>query len=154
MTKKKLFILITIVLLLLVGSFGFMRFKKYARTVKDQHCLTTIISSRLFDFNDFTVIVQDGLDKSDFEIINLNSGNVIFKNDKSIKGISNEHGKCRFKLIYQDKEIYEFGHMKYNNWHTNNYELVISGDNDYIDPRLKIFGPDSVSEIYYNRLNK
>ena len=153
MTRKKLFIIISIVLLLLVGSFGFLRFKKYARTVKDQHCLTTRISSRLFDFNDFNVIVQDGLNKNDFEITNLNSGNVIFKTSKSTKGISNKHGKCRFKLIYQDKEIYEFGHMKYNNWHTNNYELVISGDKNYIDPKLTIFGPDTVSEIYYKRLN-
>lgn len=153
MTRKNLFILISIVLLLLVGSVGFLRFKKYAWTVKDQHCLTTRISSRLFDFNDFNVIVQDGLNKNDFEIRNLNSGNVIFKDGKTIKGIKNEYGDCRFRLVYHDKEIYEFVHMKYNNWHTNDYILLINGDTNNIKPKLLVNGPDKDNEIFYKLLD-
>jgi hypothetical protein len=149
MSRKQILILILIIVFLTAGFFGFQQFKQYAETVKEEHCLTTQISSRLFDFNEFNVITEDNLDIDDFKIENLNCGNTIFKDGKSFKGIKNEYGKCMFRLYDKDSPIYDFGHRKYNNWHTNNYSLRIKKDLSNIVLKLTITGPDSLSEIYY-----
>ncbi len=87
MLKKKNLILISI---LLIGVLCFYSFKFYAKEVKNKHCLTTQISSKLFDFNTFELKIDSTLNLSNFEIVNQNSGKKKFTNGKSQKGIKNE----------------------------------------------------------------
>jgi hypothetical protein len=139
MKKKKIFISITV---LIIGISGFYGFKSYAKKVKDKHCFTTKISSRIFDFNTFEIEVDSTLNLSDFKVVNQNSGKVIFSNSKNQKGIKNKYGRCSFELFWKEKLIYEFGHFKFNNWHTNNYKLVVERKNNELNLSMEVFGPD------------
>ena len=147
--KPKLILLIS---LCIISVYGFKSFKTYALSVKDQHCLVTQISSRLFDFNTFTLKVADGLDKDDFMVTNQNSGKVIYQQSQSQKGIKNDYGHCMFDLYYQGEKIYEIGHFKFNNWHTFDYTLNLQLKDGEINPHLLIYGEHaSNNDIYYEK---
>lgn len=151
MKRKRSLLLL---LLLSIGSIGFFTFRIYAEKVKDQHNWVTQISSKLFDFNTFDLQVDSNLNKTDFKVINLNSQKVIFEKGKSQKGIKNTHGYCRFHLYYKNVLIYEFGHFKYNNWHTNHYQLILSSSKGKIIPLLKITGPDhEIKRLYFKSIS-
>ncbi|MEP5338284.1 MAG: hypothetical protein ABJL44_06110 [Algibacter sp.] len=152
MIKKKNLTLITI---LIIGFSSFYGFKNYAKKVKNKHCLTTQISSKIFDFNTFELKVDPTLTLVDFKVINQNSGNIIFENGKSRKGIKNEYGYCCFELFWKGKQVYEFGHFKINNWNTNKYELWIKTENNGLEPRLKIHGLDSKKvDLYFRKIEE
>jgi len=151
--KQKLYLTSTIALL--IGVFGFFSFKNYAKSVKDKHCFTTQISSMIFDFNTFDLKVSATLDILDFKIVNKNSGKTIFENGGSLKGIGNDYGHCTFELFYKNKQIYEFGHFKFNDWHTNHYELSILVTNNEFKPRLEITGPDkNKTDLYFRKIDE
>ncbi|WP_299840404.1 hypothetical protein [uncultured Tenacibaculum sp.] len=150
MQKKKILILISI---LIIGIISFYGFKNYAKKVKDEHCLATQISSRLFDFNTFAFKVDSTLNLSDFKVVNKNSGKTIFEDGKSKKGIKNEYGYCTFELFWKGKKVYEFGHFKKNNWNTNKYELNIVMKNNELKPSLEIYGSDNrKTDLYFKKI--
>jgi hypothetical protein len=152
MIKKKNLALITI---LIIGILSFYSFKNYAEKVKDKHCLATQISSKIFDFNTFELRVDSTLTLVDFKVVNQNSGNIIFENGKSRKGIKNEYGYCSFELFWKEEQVYEFGHFKINNWNTNKYELCIKTENNGLKPSLKINGPDSKKvDLYFREVKE
>jgi len=152
MRKNKNLILIVI---LVIGILSFYGFKNYAEHVKDKYCFTTQISSKIFDFNTFELKVDSTLNLSDFKVVNLNSRKTIFTNGKSRKGIKNEYGHCIFELFWKGKQVYEFGHFKFNNWNTNEYELRIGIEDSELKPSLGIYGPDSKNaDIYFRKINE
>jgi len=149
--KKKL--LLVVFVLFVVGTIGFIWFKHYAKTVKDEHCLTTQISSNIFDFNEFELQVSEKLNKNDFIVLDKNSGKIIYKNGKSQKGIKNQHGYCIFEIQYKKQKIYEIGHMKYNNWHTNSYVLKVDVNKNIIDLTLTIINRKIDNTLFYKRFS-
>ncbi len=152
MQKKKNLILISI---LIIGILSFYGFKNYAAKVKNEHCLTTQISSRLFDFNTFELKVDSTLNLSDFKVVNQNSGKTIFADGKYRKGIKNEYGHCSFELFWKGKQVYEFGHFKMNNWNTNKYKLNIGLENNELKLSLEIYGPDNKkSDLYFRKITE
>ncbi len=151
MRKKKNLVFIVV---LIIGILSIFSFKNYAIKVKDKHCLVTQISSRVFDLNEFDLKVDSVLNIYDFKVVNQNSGKTIFENGKRRKGIDNDYGHCIFELYYKDKMIYEFGHFKFNNWHTNQYELSISILNNEMKPNLEIIGPDdNKADLYFKKID-
>jgi hypothetical protein len=150
MRKKKNLILIVI---LIIGILSFYGFKNYAEKVKDEHCLATQISSKIFDFNTFDLKVDSALNLSDFKVINQNSGKTIFADGKNRKGIDNDYGHRLFELYYKDQKLYEFGHFSTNNWYTFDYTLNLSRINNRIEPDLKIMRGkiDSYNDFFYKR---
>lgn len=146
-------IIFRIVIIIIVGIISLFSFKKYSKKVKNEHCISTSISSKLFDFNTFHLKVGQNLNLSDFRVVNQNSGKTIFANGKSKKGIENNYGYRLFELFYIDQKILEFGHFSKNNWHTYDYELNLKTNNNTIDPDLKISrGKDSsINDFFYKR---
>ena len=138
-------------ILLLAGVLLFYGFKHYAFSVKDEHCLTTQISSRLFDFNSFDLKVDSKLDINDFKVVYSNSGATIFSHGASRKGIKNRHGYCIFDLYYNNVKIYEFGHFKYNNWETNDYTLKVYFKDSKIQPHFDV---KRGGNIYINKFKQ
>lgn len=135
-----------------VGIISFLSFKKYAETVKDEHCLTTRISSRIFDFNTFDLKVEEGLNRKDFKVINQNSGKVIFQHGTSRKGIKNDYGHRVFTVFYKGEKLFEIGHFLTNNWITNDYVLKLGKKDEIIEPKLEITGNNaSYNDFYVNR---
>ncbi|CAM4219091.1 MULTISPECIES: hypothetical protein [Flavobacterium] len=149
MRKKKNLIIITV---LIIGILCFCSFKYYAEKVKDKYCLTTQISSRIFDFNTFEVEVDENLKISDFKVINQNSGNTIFEKGKSRKGIVNDYGHRFFELYYKNRKEYEIGHFITDNWVTNDYKLKLSEIDGKIFPEFIITGKNaSYYDFCYKR---
>ena len=145
-------LILTVMSLCLLGSY--QSFKSYAIAVKDTHCLSTQISSVLFDLNEFTVHVDSSLELTDFKVVNQNSGRVIFEQGKSRKGIKNDYGHCSFELFWHDKKVFEFGHFKTNNWHTNEYELRLKRGQNGLEPSLVINGPDHRAyDLYFKAID-
>jgi hypothetical protein len=146
---KSISILIGVILL------GLLILGLSAHRQRDKHCLTTQLSSRLFDLNDIKIKVSDSLNVMDFKIKNLNSGKLVFENGKFRKGIKNEYGFCLFNVYYKDSLLYEIGHFKFNNWHTNDYTFVFESTVNYINPTLIISGPDKdKGELFYKRFER
>ena len=141
-------------IVLAICCIGFFPFKEYAHATKDQDIFLSKVSSRLFEFNSFQVQVGENISINDFEIKNLNSGKIIYKNGKFEGGIKNEYGHCLFELYYKGKLVYEMGHLKYNNWHTHDYVLEIQYDNEVIDATLSIEGPDGYRDFFIKNLKK
>lgn len=134
-----------------IGIVSFVKFKQYAKTVKDKHCIATQISSRIFDFNTFDIQISDELNITDFVITNKNSGKIICQTGTVQKGIKNEHGYCLFAIFYQGIKIYEIGHFKYNNWNTNDYILKIDYVESQINPTL-ILADKEIEKILFYKL--
>lgn len=144
-------IIVVLLSILVLGYLGLNLFKQKAKLLKDKHCLITQVSSRILDLNTLEIKVYDGLNKNDFQLINLNSGDVIYKNGQYLKGIKNEHGYCLFDLYYKGKKLFKFGHYKFNNWQTNNYVLHLSLNKDLVKPRLEFLGKDkSLEKLFYS----
>ena len=147
-----------IIFLILVSGLiicGLIYLRVSARRYKDSHCLITQLSSRLFDLNTVNVNTSGDLKKTDFRIINMNSGKVVYEDGCSKKGIKNEYGFCLFNIYYKDSLIFEIGHLKFNNWHTNDYTFDFRSVNGKIDPTLTILGPDSgKGELFYKRFER
>ncbi len=76
-----------LLLVLIVGILFFYGFKNYAEKVKDEHSIATSISSKLYDFNTFELKVASNLNRSDFKVVNQNSGTTIFADGKNRKGM-------------------------------------------------------------------
>ena len=93
------------------------------------------------------------MNKNDFIVTNKNSTKIIYKNGKSQKGIKNQYGYCIFEIYYQGQKIYEIGHFKYNNWHTNNYVLRLDTNEEIIDPTLTITNRDIENTLFYKRFS-
>ena len=139
-------------MIITLGILSFYGFRKYAESVKGRHCLATQISSRLFDLNSFQVEILDGLNETDFVVINQNSGKVIFENGRTKKGIKNDYGYCIFELYHRGVKIYEMGHFKYNSWSTNDYLLSINQTYGRIDPTLLVSGENATyADFFYKR---
>ncbi len=117
--------IIKLVLSIALTVFGYYCFKFYAQKVKNQHCLTTQISSKIFDFNTFSLSIGENLNLNDFKIVHQNSGNVIFENGKYQKGITNNYGNRIFEVYYKNNRIAECQHFSANNWYTFDYQLSI-----------------------------
>ncbi|MEM7371509.1 MAG: hypothetical protein AAF587_23045 [Bacteroidota bacterium] len=135
-------------LILVAGSWSFQKFREYSKALKEEDCFATRISSKIFDFNTFTVVLEEGIDKKDIRIIHLNSGNIIFNNGQSEKGIKNEYGHCLFELYYKNEKAYEFGHFKTNNWYTQDYQLWIGVESDSLSIKFEIFGKKTSFDGY------
>ncbi|MEM6297443.1 MAG: hypothetical protein AAF740_02015 [Bacteroidota bacterium] len=147
---RNLILVPMVVMIAFYGLKGY--FRDYAKRVKDKHCLTTQISSRLFDFNTFELKVDSSLNLDGFKVVNQNSGKVIFENGKSQKGIGNGYGNRMFSLYYKERKEYEFGHFSTNNWHTYDYKLHLSKGDDRVEPDLKIVGSSSAyNDFFYKR---
>ena len=142
---------IRIIVFVIILIFGFSLFYQYSFLVKDEYCITTQISSKIFDFNTFRIILDDELKEEDFKVINLNSGNVIYNRGEYNKGIKNEYGHCLFELIYKNNREYLFGHFKKNNWYTNDYILRIKQENDSIRLQLEILGENASYDDFFIR---
>jgi len=146
MKPKKILIIVIIISL---GILSFYCFKKYAKKVKDKHCLTTQISSIIFDFNTFNLKVDTKLNINDFIVIDENSGNTIFANGRPNKGIENNYGHRTFHLYYKDQIIFKTGHFITDNWVTNDYNLTITLKNNEIDPTLVISGTNASYRYFF-----
>jgi len=133
--KYKVIIIYSLFLILILSC---NEFENYAINVKDKYCLTTQISSRIFDFNTFQLEVAKDLEILEFKVINRNSGKCIFDNGKSMKGIKNEYGYCSFDVFYKDQKQFKIGHYKRNNWETNNYILMLKVENNDLVPILEM----------------
>jgi hypothetical protein len=153
MLKSKWIKIFLIVIGLTICGLIFLRFS--ANNCKDSHCLITQLSSRLFDLNTVNVNVSSDLKKTDFRIININSGKVIYEDGYNKKGIKNEYGFCLFDIYYKDSLLFELGHYKLNNWHTNDYTFAFRLVKGTIDPTLIIIGPDrDRGELFYKRFDR
>jgi len=143
--------------LIIISSFGLLAaisLYYYSKSVKDEDYIITKITSRFFDFNEFEVRVDSKLDINNFKIINQNSGKTIFKNGQASKGIKNDYGHCIFELYWKEKRVYEFGHFKSNNWHTNSYILEVDYENNELNLDLTIEGPDrSEMDLFFKRID-
>ncbi len=143
---------IKFLLIVIIGLLGFYGFKNYAKTVKDKHCLTTQISSKIFDFNTFKIINKSNIDIMELKVVNRNSGKVIFENGKRKKRIKNEYGHCLFYLYQNGILKFEFGHFKTNNWYTNDYILTIEQTNGILNPTLDISGENVFDgDLFYKK---
>lgn len=142
-----------LLLIPVVGILCFYGFKSYAKKVKNEHSIVTSISSKLFDFNTFELKVDSNLTRSDFKVVNQNSGTTIFANGKNRKGIDNDYGHRLFELYYKDQKLYEFGHFSTNNWHTFDYTLNLKKSDNRIEPDLKIMRGknNSYNGFFYKR---
>lgn len=145
----KLKIVLSLLLVIIAGFFGFNSFKKQALKVKDNHGLITQISSRIFDFNTFNVIADTNINTDDLKIIDKASGNTIYKNGQSLKGIKNDYGYRKFELYFNNEKSFEIGHFIYNNWITNHYTLRLTKTNQDIEPKLIITGKHASYSRYY-----
>lgn len=146
MRKKNYLLLITIVAIIVVSFYGF---KNYAHTVKDTHCLATQISSKIFDFNTFELKVDSTLNILDYKVVNQSSGNVIFANGKSKKGIENDYGFRIFELYINNRKEYEMGHFISDNWVTNDYLLSVSKNNGLIEVDFQIHGKNVYFDDFF-----
>ena len=152
MFKKILIILIIVFIGILIFGYLLIYFK--AEKLKDKHCLITQLSSRLFDLNNLDVKVSEDLNIEDFKIKNINSNKIIFENNRFIKGIKNDYGNCLFEIYYKDSLIFEIGHFKFNNWHTNDYLFEFEIIGSEISSTLIIDGPDKDNKtIFYKRFD-
>jgi hypothetical protein len=134
------------VILLLAGTIFSKWFKSYSETIKDYHCLTTQISSRVFDFNTVELIVSDNLNHLDFQITNGNNHIVIYENGFAKKGIKNEHGYCTFSVNYPGIKPIKFAFFKENNWQTFDYEFVITKKNNEFHGIMNVFQKNELYE--------
>lgn len=141
--KTKLLLIIGIVVI------SFFGFKKYAKSVKEEHCLITQISSRIFDFNTFDIQVEEGLNKNDFKVVNQNNGKVIFQKGKNQKGITNDYGHRLFDIYFKGEKLIETGHFITNNWVTNDYVLKLTIKNNEIESKLEITGKNATYNDYF-----
>lgn len=132
-----------------IGIISFFGFKKYAKSVKDEHCLTTQISSIIFDFNTFDIQVEEGLNKNEFKVVNQNSGKVIFQKGQNQKGIKNDYGYRLFDVYFKGKKLFKKGHFITNNWITNDYVLKLTVKNNKIEPKLEITGKNAAYNDYF-----
>ena len=107
---------------------GLYQFRSYAKTVKDSHCLTTQISSRLFDFNSFEVVVPEQISLQEIKVACKDNGKIIFQDGIASTGIDNHYGQTAFLVYYRNKLLAEIGHFKKNNWETYEYVLSIQSD--------------------------
>lgn len=90
---------------------------------------------------------------TDFKLVHQNCGKTIFEDGKSKKGIKNEYGFCNFELFWKEKKVYQFGHFKKNNWHTNSYTLFVEMTNNKLAPSLDIVGRDSLkTKLFFRKL--
>ncbi|MFK7969869.1 MAG: hypothetical protein AB8F95_05850 [Bacteroidia bacterium] len=140
---------IKLLLLIGIGIIGFFVFRTFAQTVKDSYCLTTQISSRIFDFNTFELVLGEGLDINDFTIINKNSGNIIFQHGKHQKGIHNNYGHRIFEVHYKEEKLIEAGHFVKNDWITNDYILNAEIKKGRVIADLKITGKNASYNDYF-----
>jgi len=139
-------------LILLLSFYGFTNFKKYAKTVKDEHCLSTQISSRIVDFNSFKLVNHSNIDTNVFKLVNKNSGKTIFENGKFQKGIKNEYGNCTFELYQDDVKIYDFGHFKTDNWRTYDYVLKLDTQHDSLVVSLSALNA-KLYKLFYKKID-
>ena len=153
MLRSKWIKILLIVLGLIICGLIVLRFS--ANKCKDSHCLITQLSAVLFDLNDIKIEVSNDLDKNDFKIKNLNSDKIVFENGRYKKGIKNEYGFCLFDIYYKDSLLFEIGHDKFNDWHTNDYTFTFRLIKGTIDPTLIIIGPDrDRGELFYKRFDR
>ena len=153
MLKSKWIKFLLIVLVLTICGLIILRLS--VNKCKDSHCLISQLSAVLFNLNDIKIQVSGDLNKSDFKIKNLNSGKIVFENGRYKKGIKNEYGFCLFDIYYKDSLLFEIGHDKYNDWHTNDYTFAFRLDMGAIDPTLSIIGPDRDRvELFYKRFDR
>lgn len=149
MKKKNYLLLSAIIATVGVSFYGF---KNYALKVKDSHCFTTQISSKIFDFNTFQLNVDSNLNLLDFKVVNQNSGNVIFVNGKSKKGIQNDYGHRIFELYINNRKEYEMGHFISDNWVTNDYVLSLRNKDGLVNPDFQIHGKNAYfDDFFYKR---
>jgi hypothetical protein len=153
MQIRKLIIGFLIVFGLVIFGLIFLRLS--AHRYKDSHCLITQLSSRFFDLNNVRIHVSDNLKTTDFKIKNRNSGKFVFENGQSRKGITNEYGICSFNVYYKDSLLFEIGHEKLSDWHTNDYSFDFKLTSDTINPTLIITGLDNdKGNLYYKRFDR
>ena len=106
-------------------------------------------SSIIFDFNTFNVKAGNGLDINKIKVVDRLSGNTIFQDNRSLKGIENDHGYRVFLIYYENELVYETGHFIKNNWYTNDYLLKINSINPSEIPELKISGTNASYYDYF-----
>ena len=117
--------------------------------------MITQVSAMIFDLNDIEMDVSGDLNKNDFKIKNLNSDKIVYEDERYKKGIKNEYGFCLFEVYHKDSLLFEIGHFKFNNWHTNNYLFDFKLNKGKIVPTLVINGPDrNKGELFYKRFER
>jgi hypothetical protein len=104
MRKNKWFKIFLIVFGVIFSGFFVLRY--YAKQYKDSHGLITQVSAVIFDLNDIEIDVSGDLNKNDFKIKNLNSGQIMYENERYIKGIKNEYGFCLFEIYHKDSLLF------------------------------------------------
>jgi len=143
-------IIIISVLLCFIGFIFFYGFKNYAKSVKDQHCLTTQISSRIFDFNSVELIAEGDLNIQDFQITHGKNKIVVFENGVPQKGIENKHGHCSFSVYHMGKKLDNFAFFKENNWQTYKYSFIIKNTNNTISCTMNVYYNNGLVETTNN----
>lgn len=144
--------IIRLLLLIIVGIIAFYGFKHISYAGKDSDTLLSHISARVFNFNEFHLEVTEDLDINDFSVLCINNDKIVFENGKTCNRIPSDYGHCMFRAFYKKKLIFEFGHFRTNNWHTNAYKFAIKKQENQLKGRLEITGPDSGKDQYVHDL--
>jgi len=68
---------------------------------------------------------------------------VVFENGKDLKKYFKEYGKNKFQVFYDNDLVGEFGQFKYNNWHGQEYKILLEVDTlNKIQYSVVVVGPD------------
>ena len=92
------------------------------------------------------VSTDKNLDLSKVKIMwmsELLAPSIIFENGNQLDIKFKEYGKNKFHVYYDDKLLHTFSHFKANNWHGNEYYIMIYFHDKIIRVNTRIIGPDS-----------
>ena len=146
---------ITLISICIIVLLGYVCLRLLVERYKDEHCLITQISARIFDLNTVNVEVSNDLKIEDFKIINLYNHKVIFNKGKSHKGINNDYGEHHtFEIYYKDSLIYEIGYFKYNNWRTYDFKFLFGNFNNIIPTLIMNGSNPNIKNIYYKKFER
>lgn len=154
-SPRRQWLMITLFFLLVVGGVALLHLRLAGLRYVASYPLLAHVSSSLFDLNHIDIRVADNLQKDDFRIVNLNSGQTVFESSRYLGGIKNEYGWCLFNVYYKNKLYFQVGHNKFNNWHANYYTFIFRKSTGQIDPTLVIEGPDHDNgTLFYKRFER
>jgi len=141
---KKPTIIIIVVLGILFCSL--ILTKPIFRQYRNTDTLINKIGCRLFEFNTISVEVENEIEINKIEI--KKDDKRVFSSNKQRNKIGQKHGYIILSLYYNDLLISEIGHCRYNNWYTNDYFFVVSKQNNKINVRYEIKGPDNNNDSF------
>ncbi|MGB1248960.1 MAG: hypothetical protein ACPG4Z_08735 [Chitinophagales bacterium] len=75
----------------------------------------------------------------------------IFINGEKQKQMAQDYGHCMLSVSYEGLLVAEFGHFKKNNWFSNDYEIILSKNQENIELDYKIEGAGASYDSFQKR---